>query len=243
MRCSDSTRAESFSGIGAGSMVPPRGLRRIQSEKAAQRAAGFQWSLTIDFYWSCSNLEPGCSVRPRDLTHFLSVPACAALTIGDAMSKVVSDGLQQRWCMRQRGSLSRPEHSNQLMVGRVSRERHWVTRHHIVDFLRRAPTTPSASQPPLLWQEGNYKLSPPFSRRGGAKRRGGYALQVCALDIPPLARRAARSGKGKSARTVRVPWQGTLCVPCQVEFRSRLAGTSSAAPQRGACESASLPSE
>ena len=36
------------------------------------------------------------------------------------------------------------------------------------------------------------------------------------------ARRAARLDKGVSARTVRVPWQGTLCVPCQVEFRSRL---------------------
>ena len=37
-----------------------------------------------------------------------------------------------------------------------------------------APTTPPAAQAPLLGKEGKVSL-PSFSRRGGAKRRGGYS--------------------------------------------------------------------
>jgi hypothetical protein len=58
-----------------------------------------------------------------------------------------------------------------------------------------------------------------------------YANNEAALWIrcsPLVARRAARLDEGKSTRTVRVPWQGTFCVPCQVEFRSRLIESGSA---------------
>src|SRR5258708_7501968 len=47
-------------------------------------------------------------------------------------------------------------------------------------------------------------------------------------SCPLVARRATRLDEGKSTRTVRVPWQGTLCVPCPVEFRSRLVESGSA---------------
>ena len=52
--------------------------------------------------------------------------------------------------------------------------------------------------------------------------------EIAVAVVPHVSRRAARPGKGGSARTVRVPWQSTLCVLCQVEFRSRLARTGSA---------------
>src|SRR5258706_4158442 len=55
---------------------------------------------------------------------------------------------------------------------------------------------------------------------------------VPSLLFPLEARRAARLDKGFSARTVRVPWQGTLCVPCQVEFRSHLVESGSAGAPR-----------
>src|SRR3954464_12226250 len=43
----------------------------------------------------------------------------------------------------------------------------------------------------------------------------------CSLLLPLVARRAARLDVELSTSTVRVPWQGTFCVPCQVELRSR----------------------
>src|SRR4051812_34304159 len=54
-------------------------------------------------------------------------------------------------------------------------------------------------------------------------------LPCCCLVLLPLvARRAARLNEGRSTRTVRVPQRGTLCVPRQVEFRSRLIKSGSA---------------
>ena len=54
--------------------------------------------------------------------------------------------------------------------------------------------------------------------------------------IPLVACRAARLDVGNSTSTVRVPWQGTLCVPCQVELRSRHieAGSTGLPRERGA---------
>ena len=56
------------------------------------------------------------------------------------------------------------------------------------------------------------------------------------VRIPLVARRAARLDVGKSTSTVRVPWQGTSCVPCQVELRSRHieAGSAGLPRERGA---------
>ena len=54
--------------------------------------------------------------------------------------------------------------------------------------------------------------------------------------VPLEARRAARLDGEKSTSTVRVPWEGTLCVPSQVELRSRHieAGSTGAPPEKGA---------
>jgi len=62
-------------------------------------------------------------------------------------------------------------------------------------------------------------------------------VQPSSICSSPLeARRAARLDVGKSTSTVRVPWQGTLCVPCQVELRSRHieAGSAGAPRDNGA---------
>ena len=69
--------------------------------------------------------------------------------------------------------------------------------------------------------------------RGLSKSLKPYC--ICSW-VPLEARRAARLDEGVSTRTVRVPQQGTFCVPCQVEFRSRLieAGSTGAPRERGA---------
>src|SRR3954454_1543000 len=63
-------------------------------------------------------------------------------------------------------------------------------------------------------------------------RYGVRVQKVLALFLlfPLVARRAARLDMGKSTSTVRVPWQGTSCVPCQVELRSRHIESGSAGP-------------
>ena len=91
------------------------------------------------------------------------------------------------------------------------------------------------------WDSNSARRLPPSSRAArrviweAEKRDARFARLDLVLETafavafsPHVSRRAARPGKGVSARTVRVPWQRTLCVLCQVEFRSRLARTGSA---------------